>query len=77
MPIQVLFFGQLFDITGQHESIVEGIEDTESLIQFLNAKYPDLKNCKCIIAVDKKIIMENTLLNENSMVALMPPFSGG
>ncbi len=77
MPIRVLFFGQLFDITGQHESMVEGIEDTETLIQFLNAQYPDLKNCKCIIAVDKKIIMENTLLNENSMVALMPPFSGG
>jgi molybdopterin converting factor small subunit len=46
-----------------------------------------LKNCiffillwpdaKYVIAVDKKVANENTTLTENSIVALLPPFSGG
>jgi molybdopterin synthase sulfur carrier subunit len=43
----------------------------------LNAEYPDLKNSKYLLAVDKKIVEGNTSLDMNSIVALMPPFSGG
>jgi molybdopterin synthase sulfur carrier subunit len=38
---------------------------------------PALAGMKYIIAVDKQVIIKNTILNNNSVVALLPPFSGG
>jgi sulfur-carrier protein len=32
---------------------------------------------KFVVAVDKKTITENTMLNDHCTVALLPPFSGG
>lgn len=77
MEIQVMVFGQLTDITGSGMICVQGITDTKSLVAFLNEKYPKLSHTKFAIAVDKKIIVENTVLNPASTVVLMPPFSGG
>jgi molybdopterin converting factor small subunit len=36
-----------------------------------------MSGVKYIIAVDKKVIQENTVISETSNVALLPPFSGG
>ena len=77
MKINVIFFGQLTDITGTAAVTVEDINDTSSLLEHLNKTYPALANSKYIIAVDKKVIAENTKLTDHSTVALMPPFSGG
>ena len=77
MDIQVMVFGQLTDITGSGMICVPDITDTKSLVAFLKEKYPKLSDTKFAIAVDKKIIIENTVLNPASTVVLMPPFSGG
>lgn len=77
MQINVILFGQLTDITGKASLSLQNVSDTDSLIQQLNETYPALANSKYIIAVDKKVIAQNTLLTDNSTVALMPPFSGG
>lgn len=77
MKINVIFFGQLTDITGTAAVTVEDINDTSSLLEHLNKTYPELANSKYTIAVDKKVIAENTKLTDDSTVALMPPFSGG
>jgi len=77
MDIQVMVFGQLTDITGSGMISVQDITDTKSLLAFLKEKYPKLSHTKFAIAVDKKIIIENTVLNPASSVVLMPPFSGG
>lgn len=72
-----MVFGQLTDITGSGMIGVESVMDTNSLVDSLKEKYPKLADTKFAIAVDKKVITENTLLNPASTIVLMPPFSGG
>lgn len=76
MSIKVILFGKLSDIAGSAVSL-DDVTDTDSLINALHRNYPALTNTKYIIAVDKQIINENTVLNNSSTVALLPPFSGG
>ena len=76
MPINIIIFGQLADIAGSSLAL-ENIADTNSLVKELHILYPALANAKYAIAVDKKVVNENTRLTENSIVALLPPFSGG
>jgi len=77
MQINIIIFGQIADITGTNNLTVENVADTTQLVERLNATYPALRNAKYAIAVDKKIIKENTSLSHNNTIALLPPFSGG
>ena len=77
MPINILIFGQIADITGTNNLSMEGVTDTNTLMEHLTSAYPALKGSKYAIAVDKKIVKENTALNNNNTIALLPPFSGG
>lgn len=76
MSVKVILFGKLADIAGNSVSVAK-VADTDSLIEALHKNYPAFANAKYVIAVDKQIINENTALNKNSTVALLPPFSGG
>jgi sulfur-carrier protein len=76
MSLKVILFGKLADIAGTAVSVTD-VPDTDSLVTILHNDYPALANTKYIIAVDKQIIRGKTLLNNNSVVALLPPFSGG
>lgn len=75
MSIKVILFGRLADIAGNSVSV--SATDTDSLIKILHKDYPALASIKYLVALDKQIITENTVLNNNSIVALLPPFSGG
>lgn len=77
MKVNILIFGQLSDITGSKNLIVEEISSTDKLVQHLNAVYPDLVNQKYLIAVEKEIISSDTALNNNDTVAFLPPYAGG
>lgn len=76
MQVIITTFGQLTELTAS-KIILEDVTDTVMLQQMLIHKYPVLQNTKYAIAVDKKIVSENTAINETSSVALLPPFSGG
>jgi molybdopterin synthase sulfur carrier subunit len=76
MSVKIILFGKLADIAGGSVS-VDNVADTNGLINALHKDYPALANSKYVIAVDKQLITENTVLNKKSMVALLPPFSGG
>ncbi len=76
MAIEIKAFGLLADITGSDFSVIE-LRDTDSLRQLLAERYPALSTIHYAIAIDKKIVSGNTLINETSSVALLPPFSGG
>jgi len=76
MPINVIIFGQLADIAGSSLAL-ENIADTQSLVKELHTRYPALAHAKYALAVDRRIVNENTALSENSTIALLPPFSGG
>lgn len=77
MQVTVLIFGQLADITGLSEIHLNDVSDRDELIQTLNQQYPGLAESKYAIAVDKKVISQNTQFTDNSIIALLPPFSGG
>lgn len=76
MNVTIIIFGQLTDITG-NSLVLPDINDTNELIDSLHRQFPALATFSYKIAVNKKMVNENTLLTENSEVALLPPFSGG
>ena len=76
MQINIIIFGQLCDLLGEN-LVMNNVDDTDSLTTILNERYPELARSKYMMAVDKKLVKGNTLLNNNSTVALLPPFSGG
>jgi len=77
MKINVKIFGQLVEITGKDHLSFNDIHDTDQLMDHLHALYPVLRNKRFACAVNMRIISSNTPLNNNSTVALLPPFSGG
>lgn len=77
MPVTLLLFGPLVDRMGSNHLLIDDMPDTAALMQHLHQRYPALATTKFAIAVDKKIVQENTSLNNNTTVALLPPFSGG
>lgn len=77
MGINVLFFGQVADITGKDILKIPVVKNTNGLNQLLEKTYPVLKSIKYSIAVNKKVIQENTALHNEDTVAILPPFSGG
>lgn len=76
MAIQLLAFGQIAEIMGQSESTVNAL-DTDTLKAQLLQQFPGLKDMQFAIAVNKKVVSENTVLKDGDTVALLPPFSGG
>lgn len=76
MPVNIIIFGQLTDITGSSLSL-DNITDTDNLVRQLNKLYPALADKKYVVAVDKQVVTTNTVLTNNNTVALLPPFSGG
>ncbi len=77
MKTKILFFGQLVDVVGAKELLLEEVHDTNTLIAVLTQKFPPLTQSKYRIAVDQEMISTNTVLRDNSTIALLPPFSGG
>ena len=77
MQINILIFGQLAEITRSREVIFNDINDTETLKNVLQEKYPGSSELPYLIAVDKEIVSANTILNDKSIVALLPPYAGG
>jgi molybdopterin synthase sulfur carrier subunit len=77
MKIKILFFGQLSEIINASELELLAINNTDELNKKLFDLYPKLEDMKFSLAINKKIIHENTPLNNEDIVALLPPFSGG
>ncbi len=77
MQVKVKIFGQLTDIIKSNTLTLTGTTDTKGLVDELKKQYPALSQAKYILAVDKQTVTENTILKDGSIVALLPPFSGG
>jgi molybdopterin converting factor small subunit len=75
--VTVLLFGMIKDIVGNNTLMLHEVNDTDELIDKLHSVYPRLTDSEYVIAVDRNIIQENTKLQQNAEVALLPPFSGG
>lgn len=80
MTITIKYFGLVADITNIKEeefNLTESILTTEDLALNLHQKYTDLKNTSFVIAVNKTIATSDLKLNNNDIIALLPPFAGG
>ncbi len=77
MQIRIIIFGQLTDIIKSSRLTLNDVADTNSLLSELHKLYPSLADAKYMMAVDKQTVIGNTILKEGSIVALLPPFSGG
>ena len=77
MQVNIFIFGQLTEIIAKDNLVIKDINDTDKLTVHLNKIYPTIAKIKYAIAVNKNMITKNTMLNDNDVVAIMPPFSGG
>ena len=77
MKINILAFGQIVDIIGTSSWTISGVDNTDQLELKLTHDFPGLLNTKYALAVNKKVIHQNTTLSHDDTVALLPPFSGG
>lgn len=75
--IKIIAFGIIAEKLQAKELVLENISDTNSLLEHLKKTYPTLNGIKISVAVNKNIITQNTIINQESEVALLPPFSGG
>lgn len=75
MNIKIIAFGQIAEITGKE--LMLKAEDLDFLKRNLMEKFPELSDKKLAFAVNKKLVQNNVTFNENDVVALMPPYSGG
>jgi molybdopterin converting factor small subunit len=74
---EVKAFGMIAEKIGTDTIQVIGIETIEELKIYLNEQFPNLKDMKFSIALDKQIIQDAGEIPSGSEVALLPPFSGG
>jgi molybdopterin converting factor small subunit len=77
MAIKVYLFGQLKELTGLSEILLDGISDTDQLVNEMAGRFPVIKGLPCLVAVGREIIHSNTSLKEGQELALLPPYSGG
>lgn len=73
----VKVFGMIAEKIGSDSFEVVGIGTIEDFRIYLNEQFPDLRNMKFSIAVDKQIVHDACEISEGSELALLPPFSGG
>lgn len=74
---KVLLYAQLTDIVGHRELTVNEVKGTAALEACLHERYPALKQQRYLVAVDREIVSVDTPVTDHSVVALLPPFSGG
>ena len=72
----VLTFGQIADVCGAG-ALQIAASDTDALMAQLQGRFPALRGLTYVLAVDQKTIAGNTPLYPTSVVAVLPPFSGG
>ena len=77
MGINILAFGQLAEITGNKVLLVSDVSSTDELNKTLRTMFPELQKATFSMALNRKIVQQNTLLKDEDEVCLLPPFSGG
>ena len=80
MEIQLLFFGITTDIVGVNSMkyTLEESSTVEILKKTLITKYSELKNINDFaIAINEEYVEDATIIENNDVVAIIPPVSGG
>lgn len=75
--IHIKAFGMVAEKMGKVSMDLENPGSTEALKNQLFEQFPELKSIKFSLAVNKKMVLEDSVLASGAEVALLPPFSGG
>ncbi len=80
MELALKYFGILADITQKSEEaffVVEESVTVKSLQSKIELKYPKMLVINYSIAVNKKFLQNDILLQNDDVIAFLPPFAGG
>ncbi len=81
MRVRVLFFGQIKEITGTFEEVVEVLEggDLRGLFESYAGRFPRLEAMRhaVVLARNQEFADPSALLSDGDEVAFLPPVSGG
>lgn len=77
MNIEIIFFGQLSELTGCSSIKMDNPGSISILKELLFSQYSGLEKSKYFIALNNKMVLEDGTIPDNSTIAFMPPFSGG
>ena len=75
--ITVKYFGAIADITQKREEQFLTMHSLYELQSKIESQYPEIKKITHVLALNQMIVREDTELNENDEIALLPPFAGG
>lgn len=75
--ISIRTFGMIAEKIGSGQIQLSGISSVDELRESLFEQFPDLKNMKFSIAINKQLVSGNAPIPIDSEIALLPPFSGG
>ena len=76
MAVKIKLYGQLKQIAGESEIIIEAA-DTDGLMKEIAGRFPMIENLTYLIAVDRTVVQANTSIKAGQELALLPPYSGG
>ena len=79
MKIKLLLFGIFTDIFKGNQITLEVPEalTVAQLKAYIVKKYPEAASLNFAVAVDETYAVDNSIIKENQVVALIPPVSGG
>ncbi len=75
--IEIRFFGQLADLTKSDAIFLDDLADTDLVKERVLELYPSLQQTTFMMALNNEMVHEKIIISENSIIAFMPPFSGG
>lgn len=77
MEITVLLFGQAAELVASKQLTLTSVIDTNTAVSQLKSTYPQLASINFSVALNTKLLNENTTLNNGDVLAILPPYSGG
>lgn len=75
--MRIQLFGVLKELAATEWITLSGCTTSETLKEAIHALYPVFATQSYAMAVNRKIVLADTVLNEEDEIALLPPFSGG
>ncbi|HSD08683.1 MoaD/ThiS family protein [Flavobacterium sp.] len=80
MTVTLRYFGSLVDITQKKEELFS-VDENNVSVSFLKNKietaYEELKSTNYSIAVNQKLSNLDNKINDQDVIAFLPPFAGG
>ena len=77
MKIRILLFGKIKELIPVDEYELTHGQTVKDLKNELEKLFTPIQSIPYTIAVNHTLVDDETPINENDLIAIMPPFSGG